>query len=140
MRVYEESFGELAKLSVEENKAQVQWFRHLTLVFATLLGVLASLHTPVRDSRLCHLCYGLAVLLLSLALLLCFYLLYIYSAWSARQAKEAYRNELNSATREGRNIRPCGVVLPRWLGTLQIICYATSALAMLLLGVYSLIA
>lgn len=137
MRTYEDGMVLLSKLSVEENKAQVGWFRHLTLVFATLLGVLAGLHTAVHDSRLSRLCYGSAALLLSLALLCCFVLLYIYSAWSAGRAKETYRSELNSAIKEGRDIRPCGVVVPKWCAALQIVCYTASALSLLLLGVYS---
>lgn len=136
---YEEAKLQLAKLSVEENKAQVQWFRHLTLVFATLLGVLASLHTTTHENQLSHLCYGLATLLLSLSLLSCFALLYIYSTWSAQQAKEAYRNELYNATKQGRDIQPCGVVLPKWCSILQKACYTTAAIAIVLLGIYSLI-
>lgn len=130
----------LSKLSVEENKAQVQWFRHMTLVFSTLLGVLASLHEPTPDNQLSHLCFGLAAFLLSLALLSCFALLYIYSTWSATQAKEAYRNELRNAIREERDIKPCGVHIPKWCEPLQIACYTLAALAILLLGIYSLTA
>lgn len=128
----------LAKLSVEENKSQVRWFRHLTLVLSTLLGVLVSLGRTAHDSPLRHWSYGLATLLLSLALCGCFVLLYTYSAWSATQAKEAYRSELNNAIKEGRPIRPTGVVLPNWRKAVQVACYACVATAFLLLGVYSL--
>lgn len=122
--MYEEDIEQLSKLSVVENKAQVRWFRHLTLVFSTLLGILVSLGSTVHDSLLRHLCYGLATLLLALGLGGCFALLYTYSVWSATQAKEAYRSELNNAIREGRPIRPTGVVLPKWKDALQIVCYA----------------
>lgn len=41
--VDEQNLERLSTLSVEENKAQVRWFRHLTLVLSTLLGVVVSL-------------------------------------------------------------------------------------------------
>lgn len=134
-----EDISQLSTLSVEENKAQVRWFRRLTLVLSTLLGVLVSLHRTAGDSPLCHWCYGLATVLLSLGLLGCFVLLYTYSVRSAGRAKEAYRSELNTAMREGRDIRPTGVVLPGWLNALQVACYACVGAAFVLLGVYSLL-
>lgn len=138
MNVNEEDIELLSKLSVEENKAQGKWFRHLTLVLSTLLGILVSLGSTVHDSPLRHWCYGLAALLLALALCGCFVLLYTYSVWSATRAKEAYRSELNTAIREGRPIRPTGVVLPNWRNVVQIACYACVAAAFLLLGIFSL--
>lgn len=136
--MYEEDIEQLSKLSAVENKAQVRWFRHLTLVLSTLLGILVSLGSTVHDSLLRHLCYGSATLLLALGLGGCFVLLYTYSVWSATRAKEAYRSELNNAIREGRPIRPTGVVLPKWKDALQIVCYACIAAAFLLLGICSL--
>lgn len=136
----EEDIELLSKLSVEENKAQVRWFRHLTLVLSTLLGILVSLGRTAHDSPLRHWCYGLATLLLALALCGCFVLLYTYSVWSATQAKEAYRSELNNAIREGRPTRPTGVVLPNWRNVVQLACCACAAAAFLLLGVFSLAA
>lgn len=134
----EEDMELLSKLSVEENKAQVRWFRHLTLVLSTLLGILVSLGSTVHDSPLRHWCYGSATLLLALALCGCFVLLYTYSVWSATRAREAYRSELNTAIREGRPTRPTGVVLPNWRNAVQLACYACVAAAFLLLGIFSL--
>lgn len=137
--VDEQNLERLSTLSVEENKAQVRWFRHLTLVLSTLLGVVVSLRNTHSDSPLCHLSFGLATLLLSFGLCACFVLLYTYSVRSARQATIAYHNELNSAIKEHRDMLPVGVENPGWCSVLQRVCYACIGAAFLLLGVSSLI-
>lgn len=139
MSITGEDIELLSTLSIEENRAQVKWFRHLTFVLSTLLGVLVSLGNKTDDNRQCHYCFGLATLLLSLALLGFLALLYIYSVRSARQAKETYRNELNNAIRKETPIRPIGVSLPKGTQTLQIASFACAGVSFVLLGVYSLL-
>jgi hypothetical protein len=134
----EADFKEYARLTQEENKTICAWLRHILLVVSTLLGILISLGSNTQGCLYVRLCFSLANILFALATAGLLAVLYTYSAKSARDIREAYRNELESAIAEGRSMRPAGTNVSKAVFFLEKASYICIGAALILLAVYSL--
>ena len=130
---------EYARLTQEENKTICAWLRHILLVVSTLPGILISLGSNTQGCLYVRLCFSLANILFALATAGLLAVLYIYSARSARDIRQAYRNELESAIAEGRSMRPAGTNIPKAVFFLEKASYTCIGTALILLAVYSLL-
>lgn len=97
---YKEQFDTEHKLMLESFQSRVSFAHHLTLVSATLLGILVAFHPSPSEPRLHLWVFFLAVVSLSISILLLLYASNAYTS-SMRELHQRFRSELE------RSIQTC---------------------------------
>lgn len=73
---------------------QESWFRHLSILLSTLLGIIVSLADKTGDNPAHHFCMAFGVSSLCIALLLSLILLFYKSTWLSNKEFATYREQL----------------------------------------------
>lgn len=123
------------ELKKEQETSQVAWFRHVSLLVSTLLGILISLGDKSSDSQVYHYFLATSVLLLSAGCLGTLFLLYYGKVRKSRQDLESYASQIQEALRSSDPFVSYGKALPRWYNWAELVVYAIISLAFALLGI-----
>jgi hypothetical protein len=134
---YRDHLEELSKQTVKENETLCMWLKQVLFLATTLFGILISLPKTIPESLYARLCFFLAVALLCLGILALLWALYHFSTDTARKVREAYQNELMSAQKENRHLRPVGYRIAKSVLFCEKAGYVCIGLSFLLLSVYS---
>lgn len=124
-----------AKLRKEQETYQAAWFRHVSLVVSTLLGILISLGNKSSDNQCYHYLLAFSILLLSTGCLGILFLIYYGTVRKSRQDSESYRKGFREALQSSDPFVSYGEALPRWYNWVELFAYASISLAFGLLGI-----
>lgn len=105
------------------------FLRSVLVLSSTLLGFLVSFPQTATRSPAYHACMATSVLLLSLAILLSTFLLYIHGPWRADRDCRSFQRRAIPELRAGHPTVTTGLPLPAWVRAVEAasaICFATS--------------
>lgn len=123
------------KLKKELETSQAAWFRHVSFVVSTLLGILISLGNKSSDNQYYHYLLAFSVLLLSTGCLGILFLIYYGTVRKSRQDLESYRDGFRESAQSADPFVSYGEALPCWYNRVELIAYAIISLAFALLGI-----
>lgn len=101
---YEDNFKELSELVAKSAEKQESFFRHIQLLSASILGILAALHQNADAALYIRLVYVALLLSLLLSILTSSIVVFDY-AHAAERSRQAYLAELKKAINKNRSMK-----------------------------------